>query len=245
MRVVYGDVRDFKTIVTALAKLVDEAALKFKQDGVELVALDRAHISLITITLPKDMFKEYDVSEDFRFGFNTQYLLKVLKVAKRKEAVEIFSDSPDLVKISIIGSTNREFYIRNLEIAEQQIPDINLQFDISSTISSKGFKSAIEEVSAITDTVIIEGHEDSIVVKAEGENKVEVEFTRDTGGLQDIEFSNEATGSYSAEYLNDILELTKLSDFMRLSFSSQKPLQLSFNMEGGGKVNYLLAPKVS
>ncbi|TRM99495.1 DNA polymerase sliding clamp, partial [Sulfolobus sp. E1] len=31
----------------------------------------------------------------------------------------------------------------------------------------------------------------------------------------------------------------------RLSFSSQKPLQLSFNMEGGGKVNYLLAPKVS
>ncbi|MEM3515557.1 MAG: DNA polymerase sliding clamp, partial [Saccharolobus sp.] len=25
---------------------------------------------------------------------------------------------------------------------------------------------------------------------------------------------------------------------------SQKPLQLEFNIEGGGKVNYLLAPKV-
>ncbi|MEM0016378.1 MAG: DNA polymerase sliding clamp, partial [Saccharolobus sp.] len=63
-------------------------------------------------------------------------------------------------------------------------------------------------------------------------------------GLQDLEYSQKSNSSYSAEYLDDILSLTKLSDLVKLSFSSQKPLQLEFNMEGGGKVNYLLAPKV-
>lgn len=244
MKVVYDDVRDLKNIIQALAKLVDEASFKFKQDAVELIALDRAHISLITITLPKDMFKEYDVQDEFKFGFNTQYLMKVLKVAKRKETIEIASDSPDLVKLTILGSTNREFSIRNLEITEPEIPEINLEFDINATITSSGFKSAISEISAVSDTVTIEGKEDKIIIKAEGENKVEIEFSKESGGLQDLEFSKEASSSYSVEYLDDILALTKLSDFTKLSFASKKPLQIIFNMEGGGKVTYLLAPKV-
>ncbi|WP_338600962.1 proliferating cell nuclear antigen (pcna) [Sulfolobus tengchongensis] len=244
MKVVYEDVRDLKNIVQTLAKLVDEAALKFKPEGVELVALDRAHISLITVNLPKEMFREYDVNEEFKFGFNTQYLTKILKIAKRKEAIEIITESPDQVTINILGSTNREFNIKNLEITEQEIPEINLQFDVSATISSDGFKSAISEVSAVSDNVIIEGHEDKILIKAEGENKIEVEFSKETGGLQDLDFSKEAKNAYSAEYLNDVLSLTKLSDLVKVSFASQKPLQLSFNMEGGGKVTYLLAPKV-
>lgn len=190
------------------------------------------------------MFKEYDVNDEFKFGFNTQYLMKILKVAKRKEAIEIASESPDSVIINIIGSTNREFNVRNLEVSEQEIPEINLQFDISATISSDGFKSAISEVSTVTDNVVVEGHEDRILIKAEGESEVEVEFSKDTGGLQDLEFSKESKNSYSAEYLDDVLSLTKLSDYVKISFGNQKPLQLFFNMEGGGKVTYLLAPKV-
>nr|7RPO_C Chain C, DNA polymerase sliding clamp 3 [Saccharolobus solfataricus]7RPW_C Chain C, DNA polymerase sliding clamp 3 [Saccharolobus solfataricus]7RPX_C Chain C, DNA polymerase sliding clamp 3 [Saccharolobus solfataricus] len=244
MKVVYDDVRVLKDIIQALARLVDEAVLKFKQDSVELVALDRAHISLISVNLPREMFKEYDVNDEFKFGFNTQYLMKILKVAKRKEAIEIASESPDSVIINIIGSTNREFNVRNLEVSEQEIPEINLQFDISATISSDGFKSAISEVSTVTDNVVVEGHEDRILIKAEGESEVEVEFSKDTGGLQDLEFSKESKNSYSAEYLDDVLSLTKLSDYVKISFGNQKPLQLFFNMEGGGKVTYLLAPKV-
>ncbi|ACP35822.1 proliferating cell nuclear antigen PcnA [Sulfolobus islandicus Y.G.57.14] len=244
MKVVYDDVRVLKDIVQALAKLVDEAVLKFKEDNVELVALDRAHISLISVKLPKEMFKEYDVSEEFKFGFNTQYLMKILKVAKRKEAIEISSESPESIIINIIGGTNREFNVRNLEVSEENIPEINLQFDISATISSDGFKSAISEVSTVSDNVIIEGYEDKILIKAEGENEIEVEFSKDTGGLQDLEFSKNSKNSYSGEYLDDVLSLTKLSDFVKIAFGDQKPLQLSFNMEGGGKVTYLLAPKV-
>ncbi|MEM0091828.1 MAG: proliferating cell nuclear antigen (pcna) [Saccharolobus sp.] len=244
MKIVYDDVRDLKTIIEALAKLVDEAAFKFKQDSMELVALDRAHISLITVVLPKEIFKEYDVQDELKFGFNTQNLLKLLKTAKRKEAIEISADSPDFINLNILGGVNREFIVRNLEITEPELPEINLQFDIIATINSNGFRSAVSEVSTVSDTVIIEGYEDKIIIKADGENKIEVEFSKESGGLQDLEYSQKSNSSYSAEYLDDILSLTKLSDLVKLSFSSQKPLQLEFNMEGGGKVNYLLAPKV-
>jgi proliferating cell nuclear antigen len=53
-----------------------------------------------------------------------------------------------------------------------------------------------------------------------------------------------AESTYSCDYLDDILALTKLSGLMKISFSDQKPLQIQFNMESGGNVIYLLAPQM-
>jgi len=40
MRVVYDNAMDFKAIIEALAKMVDEASLTFNSDAMELTAID-------------------------------------------------------------------------------------------------------------------------------------------------------------------------------------------------------------
>ena len=245
MHIVYDDVRDLKAIIQVLTKLVDEALFEIKEDGIQLTAVDKAHVSLIKIELPKDMFKEYEVQGEFKFGFNTQYMSKLLKAAKRKEEISIDADSEEVVKITLLGALGRVFKVNNLQVLPPEVPEINLEFDVRASITSKGFKTTIGEIATVADTVSISATEDKIVIKGEGENKIENEFSKDTGALAEIEFNKEASASYDVEYLNDILSLTKLSDYVKLAFSSQKPLQLDFNMEGGGKVTYLLAPKLS
>lgn len=245
MRIVYDDVRDLKAIIQALLKLVDEALFNIKPEGVQLLAIDKAHISLIKIELPREMFKEYDVPEEFKFGFNTQYISKLLKAAKRKEEIVIESDSPETVKLTLSGALNRVFNVNNLDVLPPEVPEINLEFDIRASVNSNGFKNAVEQISEVSDTLLISANEEKIVTKSDGENKVEVEFSKETGSIAEMEFNKESSSSYDIEYLNDILSLTKLSDYVKVAFAEQKPLELEFNMEGGGKVTYLLAPKIS
>ena len=245
MRIVYDDVRDLKAIIQALLKLVDEALFDIKPEGIQLIAIDKAHISLIKIDLPKEMFKEYDVSEGFKFGFNTQYMSKLLKAAKRKEQIVIEAEAPETVNLTLSGALNRTFNIKNLEVIPPEVPEVNLEFDVRASINAKGFKNAISQISQVSDTLLISANEEKVVVKGEGENKVEVEFTKETGSISEMEFNKECSSAYDVDYLNDILSLTKLSDYVNVAFAEQKPMQLEFNMEGGGKVTYLLAPKLS
>lgn len=244
MRVSYDDIRDFKAIISALSKLVDEASIKFKPEGIELIAIDRAHISLIKLSIPKESFKEYDVQEEFSFGFNTQYLNKILGTSKRKESISFEATDPSSVTIKIIGALTRDYQVRNLDVSPPEVPELNLQFDVSASITSSGFKKAVNEIASVSDVVVIKADENGITLKSRGESNVEVEFTKDMGGLQEIELNKPVESAYSAEYLNDILVLTKLSGFTKLAFSEQKPLQLQFNMETGGNVIYLLAPQL-
>lgn len=243
MRVVYDNAMDFKAIIEALSKMVDEASLTFSQEAMELSAIDRAHISLIKLRFPKEAFKEYDVTGQFRFGFNSQYMLKVLKSAKKKEQLEIESEDLSKINLRILGSTIRDFTISNIEVSASEIPEINFQFDVKAKVVSSAFKKAVSQIYAVSDSVQFNATENSLTLRSTGESDVEVEFTKDMESLQEISIEKPVSSTYSAEYLNDVLVLTKLSGFIAVLFSEQKPLQLEFNTDNGGSVVYLLAPQ--
>ncbi|NON63391.1 DNA polymerase sliding clamp, partial [Acidianus sp. DSM 29099] len=131
MRAVYEDSSHIKSILIALARLVDEASIKFGKEGIELVAMDRAHISLIKLKIPKEGFKEYEIEEEINFGFNTQFLMKVISSARRNETIEFSAEDPSIVFIRIVGSIMKEFKINNIDISQPDIPELNLQFDVN------------------------------------------------------------------------------------------------------------------
>ncbi|AWR99519.1 proliferating cell nuclear antigen (pcna) [Metallosphaera hakonensis] len=244
MRVVYTNAFDFKTIIEALTKLIDEATFSFTTAGMDLVAIDRAHISLIKLHFPKEAFEEFDVEDQFKFGFNTLYMLKIMNSAKRKEKMEIELNNESDIVLRIMGDPLREFTIRNIEVPIPEIPELKLDFDVKAIVNSAGFKKAVSEISTVSDSVEIDGSDSGLKLRSKGSTEVEVEFSKELGGLQDIEVKKPALSSYSSDYLEDVLGLTRLSGFLNLLYSEQKPLQLEFNMENGGSVVYLLAPQM-
>ncbi|MGC9106234.1 MAG: proliferating cell nuclear antigen (pcna) [Thermoprotei archaeon] len=245
MRVVHSDVRDIRAIVDALTKLVDEALLVFKPEGVELITVDRAHIALIKISIPSSAFQEYDVSEEFKFGFNAAMLSKLLKAASRKESLVLESSSPDVVTVKLVGGVERVYQVKNLEVIPPEVPELNLSFDVVATVSSAGIKKAVSEAKVVSDTVNVTADENSVKFYTEGESKVEVVLDKDTGGLIEIQVNKPSTAAYDVAYINDVMGLSRLGDTVNLAFSENKPLQLEFGTETSGKVTYLLAPKLA
>ncbi|MEL9969401.1 MAG: proliferating cell nuclear antigen (pcna) [Metallosphaera sp.] len=244
MRIVYSNAMDFKVIIEALTRLIDEATLSFTNAGLDLTAIDRAHISLLKLHFPKEAFEEFDVNDQVNFGFNTQYLEKIMSSARKKEKMEIEINDESQAIIRMLGDPRKEFIVRNIEVPVQEIPELKLDYDVRAKINSSGFKKAISEISSVSDSVEIDSNESELKLRSKGEVEVEVEFTKDIGGLQEIELKKPSVSSYSSEYLEDILILTRLSGFINLLYAEQKPLQLEFNMENGGNVVYLLAPQM-
>jgi len=70
----------------------------------------------------------------------------------------------------------RENVVRNLEVASQEIPEINLQFDVSALVSAQEFRRAFDRITTVSETVIITAKEDGIFLRAEGETEMEIQL---------------------------------------------------------------------
>ena len=49
---------------------------------------------------------------------------------------------------------------------------------------------------------------------------------------------------YSLSYLTDMMKAAAAADIMELQFSTNIPLTLIFDLPGGGKIQYWLAPRL-
>ena len=85
----YPDAKYFRGIIEVLAKTMDEACFKVTPEGLKLRALDPAHVSLVDLEIPSSAFVEYECEEEYRLGFNTTMLLKLLKRGKRGDMLDI------------------------------------------------------------------------------------------------------------------------------------------------------------
>ncbi len=245
-RVLHSKALYFKTILDVLSHMIDEGSFKFDKNGMSMVAIDKAHISLATINVPSTSFKDYQVEEEFTFGFNTLYFLKVLKGISGRDEIELSSSSPETVRLVIYGENSREYNIRNLAIQQPSIPKVSMEFAVKASVPSKSFKSAIDQVSSVSDTVVMTANEEEFVVKTPDEAKeakVEVVFNKENN--VQLEVKSRVESSYSSDYLGYVLSLTRMSGTTSLAFDERKPIQMDFESEEGGKVTYLLAPKVS
>jgi proliferating cell nuclear antigen len=244
VKLVFPDATSFRSLIQSVASLVDEASLRFTPSGAELVAMDPAHISLITLKLGTMFFSKYEVDQEFSFGFNTSFLSKVLRFATKGEPLEISWESGSTVILRIQGKVHRVFSFRNLLITSPTVPQLNLKFDVKALVDSESFSRALDQVSEVGDTVTLSADESSLKLAAGEDQKLEVEISKELGGLREIEVNNKSSSSYAMEYLMVVTGLSKVSKEVRLQFSENKPLLLDFTMEGAN-VTYLLAPRLS
>ncbi|HIQ03538.1 MAG TPA: proliferating cell nuclear antigen (pcna) [Desulfurococcales archaeon] len=244
LKIVYPDARTFRHIIEALSKIVDEALMKITSEGVELKAMDPAHVSLLHLKFPPEAFEEYSVEGEYKIGFNTANILKLLKRGKKGDRLEL-SVEEDMFRIALIGAAIRAYKIRILDIPEAEIPEATLEFDVSASIISDPLKNALKDAEAVGDTVEFsaENEEELIIRGKGGEMETETRISRESGALISLNVKNAAKSEYSLEYIKNVIALTKVADTVTLEFSNNMPLKLDFAIPGEGRVIYLLAPK--
>ena len=244
-RIVYGETSSFKNIVEALSKIVDECLIRFYEDGMRLKALDPAHVSLISIFIPSSAFDEYQVEGEARFGFITSNLLKLVKRARKGDLLT-FEVEEDRVTLEFKGPVTRRYRIVNLDVAEVEIPESSLEFNVSASILSDPLKNAIRDAEVVGDTLEVkaENEEELLLRGVGGGSEAETRITGESGALISLSVKEPSRSLYAIEHLKAILSITKVADTVELQFSSNMPLRLEFSLPREGRVEFLLAPKL-
>lgn len=241
-RIVLPEAKLFKEVIDAIGNIADEVALLLTLDGLNIKALDADQSSLIDVSLPKDMFLEYDVGEEVSIGVSINNLKKVLKHLKKGENLAIELEG-DFVKFTIGagGVVSRVFKFRNLDVPTPEIPEFNLEFKASAKLMAQAVKKVIEDIEAVGGSTQIKATPEAIVFKSIGAGKVEVRFAQGSLALISLDVQEPSESVYDTTKLVNVLGIAKVSDIVTLEFSSKNPLKAEFSI-GTGRVVYLLAP---
>ena len=117
------------------------------EKGIQLQAMDSAHVCLVSVLLEADGFDRYRCDRDISLGVDMESMAKVLKCAAKDDIIEISAkgDTPDNLKFTFEAPDQEriseyEMKLMNIEQEHLQIPDT----DYSVTIKVPAAASSIE-----------------------------------------------------------------------------------------------------
>lgn len=223
--------------VGVISELVTEVRIKLVEDGMSIVAVDPANISMVIFKLPKESFSEYEAGNE-SWDVNLEDLKKILKRAIGSSSI-IFEQDDNQLNISIYDKVKRNFTLSLINIDEDDKKEPEFSFSASVELNSDDFLQSIEDCSVVADSCSFMVGEGFFVIEASGSlNSFKAEFSGD-----DSIISGAGRSKYSLEYLNKFVKAKKISDKVVLKFSEDYPLRVDFPGKKMG-IGFVLAPRV-
>ena len=239
----YPSAKEFTYILKSVAELVEEVSFRVENDGLKLKALDPGRIAMLTVTLPPEAFQEFQVSEPINIGLSVGNLVKVLKHLRKNDRVTIAANE-EYVEIIIEGTSVRRYKFRNIEVLSEEIPELNVEYDVEGSVLVGPLRNAISELSNLTDTIGVSVREEAIVMYDYDTKKTQYRFSSTTGTLISLSIKKSCEVAFDSEYLSKIVDILRLGSVADIRFGSEAPLNIEITMSVGGRAQYFLAAKV-
>jgi proliferating cell nuclear antigen len=229
----------FSEIISIISELVLEVRIKVNREGMSILAIDPANVAMILFKLPTSAFSEIEIDGEEILGVSLEDLKAVLRRIKPGSVLIITKEENEL-RLQIKDKVNREFNLALIEIETEEKKAPNLEFACKIEMSSTDFSEAIEDASVVADSCTFFSEPSKFLIKAKGSlNSFKSEFSSDELNIQ----AEDAQSKYSLEYLQKMIKATKLTDKVRINFSTDYPLKLEF-ITPFIELGFILAPRV-
>jgi len=240
MKLVLAEPRFLKDPISIISELVNEVKFNFKEDHVELIAMDPANVSMIIFKLFSSAFVQYDVDGDEVASINLDSFKEVLKRAKPSDVLSM-ELKDDKLKVTIKGESTRTFNLGLISIkeGEQKVPD--LKFSTKVEAESFIINEAIEDASIVSDALIFGVSAGKFFINAEGGiHNAFVEVSDDVKVT-----GKDAKSKYAIDYLMKFIKSSKLTNSVILQFDKDYPLKMDYIVKDKLALSFILAPRVS
>ena len=260
----YDEAKTMREIIAAIAGVIDEGNFYVKEDGLEFTAMDESRVAMVILKMPSTVFHRYEFEppeggDTIILGVNFGELKKVMQRGKAKDGI-LFSVRKERGKtffgITFFRGTiderslQRTFALPILEIPEERINIKELQYDVTIEFSPASFLNDI-----ISDAKIV--GEDLRLVTSSDAKEIRFIAESETGGFYEYvapleredtvvqwEIKNDAEALYSIDFLRKFVRASKVADMVRVEYSRNMPLKMTFLIGGGTELTYLLAPRI-
>lgn len=232
----------FKIPMSSISEVVDEATLCFDKEGITLKASDKAMVCLVDMKIPKGAFIEYSLDKDLKVGLDMPTLKNVLKRFTSKDEIVMTEDS-NVFTLGVNGSAKRKFTVPEIDVSEQEVPDINeLEFDSSGTFNTKLFIQSVEDAATITDSIRFSVNDSKSIKIESSENSRSYEVCLENIDTKSI-LDKGSSSTYPYDFLRKVLKSSKISDDIKMEFGYNYPARITME-SAGTAIAYVVAPRV-
>jgi proliferating cell nuclear antigen len=231
--------------VSVLSDFITEATFSFQKEGVKLIALDPANISMVVLNLLPTTFTEFKVEQPTEITVNLEALKQALKRAKPTDPLSLTMDKNKL-RITIAGKSTKNFFVPLLEreAKERKIP--SLDFMATVELDASEFRDYIDDASIAGDALVFEADKNTFSINAgDVGSKVHIELAKGSDPLMQLTVGNDPVRAvYSTEYLKKMARTAVLADTVIVQFAKDYPMRLDFRALNKLQMSYILAPRI-
>lgn len=222
-------------VVGIVSDLVSEIKMKFTSDGLEVIAVDPTNAAMLLFKLPASAFSNYEVDKVEDIDINLDDFKQVLRRG-RQERISMQTDEGRL--LVNFGEDKKAFVLSLINIEGEDRKEPDLKFTSSVKINSTNFQEAIDDCSVVADSILFDIGDKGFLLDAKSSlHSASVKLLSES-------FAEGAKSRYSLDYLQKMAKAAKIADEVRIQFSNEFPLRLSYITPEKAELRFILAPRV-
>jgi|SRR5579875_17740 len=253
---------EWRTVVSTLQSLVDDASFDVSPEGISLRAMDPSHVAMIDLYWPKSAFEQFECDSSDRFTVRVEEFAKLIKRSEPKDGIEISRCDNDSILLKIGNEFyKREFELHLLESDSKSSPLPKLTFDTSIVMSHSLFVQAVNDISVVSNHLTMRISNEMVQFSGKGDiGKAQATFdSKSRKGAEGIyelrtKFMGTEPGwssaTYNIEYLLKMIKSVgaSSSETIKIEYSSKMPLRMELGLgeatSKGARIHFFLAPRV-
>jgi proliferating cell nuclear antigen len=247
----------------ACAKMVAEeiSVDVSKEDGLNIVQMDPAHVSLIEFKVPPTAFDRFDVKSPAKMAVRAEDFVKLFAVAENTDVVSMkfpggLEDESMAVSFSS-GMSNRPHTSYDMRLVSgfinhAPIPDVHLEAGFR--LARPTIAKVMEKMQVVSDQVTVSCSKDGVAFSSKSDvGKALEEFKRDDPYLFGLDAVEPQTSTYSIDYITgfqtaiekNVPNPNSLEPTFLFRFTHKKPMRIELKLDDrGSRIHYWLAPRV-
>ncbi len=244
MKLVIQEAPALKAAIDSIVCLVEEGQFELTKDGINLKAMDPSQISMVSFSMPKEAFVEYNVPEEMKLGVDIGQLSSVLARGKRGERAELSTEEGRLVVRFSGEKHKRTFKVPLIETGDRVQREPPIKYTNNANIKADAIKETLKDAKLISSHVKLQLTPNQFIVDVRGENgDVKAEFNKESDEVAEINTEKGTRATFPLQYLEDMVKATSASSMVKVNLETDQPLRLEYDVEGAHVV-YYLAPRI-
>ena len=224
-------------VIEIISELVTEVRIKINNEGLSIIAMDPANVSMVNFLLPKNSFSLFETGDEV-LGVNLDSLKRILKRCGIGSSL-VMQKKENLLNIQIFDRIKRNFNLSLIDVEGEEKEMPVLEFSSKIELRSQDFIDSIEDCSVVSDACSFIIKEGKFIIEAKGLNSAMSEFSSDEARIE----AENCKSRYSLEYLQKFIKASKITEKTALRFANDHPLRMDLKTDLM-ELSFLLAPRV-
>jgi proliferating cell nuclear antigen len=250
VRTVYPTGMVFKKVISALKGVVDQVPVVFEESGLVIEALSPDKVTMVVFEIPASNFEEYTITKSISVVADRDEFVKAFRRATKRDKVSFeYTEGIRELKVKVFNirtNVEKEASIPLSEVGFERIGGIELNYEVQASLPTSELIEIIKDAALVGDemTLVYSSELNAIKVSAYGEL---AEYSTTLKQFQPLTYLEASISSviakYGVDHLKALAKVLDLAEECTIAFGPDKPLRISLNIAGGGKITAWIAPR--